>query len=399
MNIFEKDRVTPDMLEAEAKAQQERKEQERVVSILMDHGMTAALGREVSKRASEVEGRSAQSISAVKDLIGDYEHEMEAYKARISRMEAAEVERLQREIAYREELAANHGKPRAFWRVPVLNTLKRQTVRNDGEGAALQFKPRRANRSQQRTNKFALDETTLQLKALLIKRKEELSSFFVGKSEDSNEERSFFSQPAARVNQQHSSGGAITSPKRFKPAKAHTAMKAREPLGTDDDVLLNLTGAKTKKDIRIRSLSNSSAHSSSSSSSSGSKGRAAAISEQKRRLLSPRVEVVESDLTPKEESADCDAKSLAAQSETAFPSCSNSRAVKDEPLLKSSAQLSPLKQTAKYEYRLRSSISTQGQAPVLRTSNPERPSSVYSRNSEAYRQELQKSMRASSGAS
>ena len=130
MNV---NRITQDKIQAEARAkaleEQEQKERQRVVSILMDHGVTAAQSRAVSKRASDVESRSSRSISAVREMIDDYEHEVEGFKSRIAVMQMAEVERLQKEIAYREELAANHGKPKSFWKVPVLNTLKRQHVR------------------------------------------------------------------------------------------------------------------------------------------------------------------------------------------------------------------------------------------------------------------------------
>jgi len=134
----------------------------------MDHGVTAAQSRAASKRASEVESRSSRSISAVKEMIDDYETEVEAFKGRIAVMQMAEVERLQKEIAYREELAANHGKPKSFWKVPALNTLKRRHDRKESDSSGAQFlRPLRLTKSQHRPNKFDLDENTLMLKKLL----------------------------------------------------------------------------------------------------------------------------------------------------------------------------------------------------------------------------------------
>mmetsp|Transcript_7335 Transcript_7335/g.10371 ORF Transcript_7335/g.10371 Transcript_7335/m.10371 type:complete len:108 (-) Transcript_7335:980-1303(-) len=97
----------------------------------MDHGVTSAHVKEISKRAGHVESESVRSIAHVRHMIEDYEHELESYKARIAKMEAAEVDRLTKEIAYREELAANHGKPKSFWRVPVFNTQKRRNERRE----------------------------------------------------------------------------------------------------------------------------------------------------------------------------------------------------------------------------------------------------------------------------
>ena len=87
MNV---NRITQDKIQAEALAkalqEQEQKERQRVVSILMDHGVTAAQSRAVSKRASDVESRSSRSISAVREMIDDYEHEVEGFKSRIAVM-------------------------------------------------------------------------------------------------------------------------------------------------------------------------------------------------------------------------------------------------------------------------------------------------------------------------
>ena len=47
---------------------------------------------------------------------------MEAHKDRIAIMEIAEVHRLQQELAYQEELANNHGKPKDWWKVPAFQT-------------------------------------------------------------------------------------------------------------------------------------------------------------------------------------------------------------------------------------------------------------------------------------
>ena len=55
----------------------------------MDHGVTAAQSRAVSKRASDVESRSSRSISAVREMIDDYEHEVEGFKSRIAVMQMA----------------------------------------------------------------------------------------------------------------------------------------------------------------------------------------------------------------------------------------------------------------------------------------------------------------------
>merc|ERR1712045_20121 len=114
---------------------------------------------------------------------------MGAYKERIAVMQMADVERLQQEIAYREELAENHGKPKAYWKVPALNTFKRQHVRQGDSNAAIRLRPLRVNKSQnprqqqQRTNKYALDDNTIMLKKLLSKRKEELSKYLANASE------------------------------------------------------------------------------------------------------------------------------------------------------------------------------------------------------------------------
>jgi len=95
-------------------------------------------------------------------------------------MQMAEVERLQKEIAYREELAANHGKPKSFWKVPALNTLKRRHDRKESDSSGAQFlRPLRLTKSQHRPNKFDLDENTLMLKKLLQERSQELKKYFV----------------------------------------------------------------------------------------------------------------------------------------------------------------------------------------------------------------------------
>ena len=88
----------------------------------MDHGVTAAHSREISNRAREVSNRSSRSISAVRQVLDEYDQEMEAHKDRIAIMEIAEVHRLQQELAYQEELANNHGKPKDWWKVPAFQT-------------------------------------------------------------------------------------------------------------------------------------------------------------------------------------------------------------------------------------------------------------------------------------
>ena len=67
-------------------------------------------------------------------MIDGYDQEVKAHKKRISLMEIAEVERLCKEIAYKEELLKNSGKPKNYFKVPELQVTtrdKRLQSRND----------------------------------------------------------------------------------------------------------------------------------------------------------------------------------------------------------------------------------------------------------------------------
>lgn len=52
---------------------QECEEKQRMVNILMEHGLSAAKSREVSSRASIARKNSAHSISRVRSMVDDYD--------------------------------------------------------------------------------------------------------------------------------------------------------------------------------------------------------------------------------------------------------------------------------------------------------------------------------------
>ena len=87
--------------------------------------MTAANGYRVSMHARTARNRSAKSIASVKSMVDGYDKEVKESKKRISLLEVAEVERLCKEINYREELLQNSGKPKSYFKVPDLQASLR----------------------------------------------------------------------------------------------------------------------------------------------------------------------------------------------------------------------------------------------------------------------------------
>ena len=58
-------------------------------------------------------------------MIDGYDNEVTEHKKRLTIMEKAEIERLCKEINYREELANNSGKPKSYFKVPELQASAR----------------------------------------------------------------------------------------------------------------------------------------------------------------------------------------------------------------------------------------------------------------------------------
>jgi len=85
-----------------AKAQEdeefERKEKQRVVEVLMDHGVSAAKGYVSVQHADQEVQNTRQTITSVKNMVREYDEELQEFRARIAVMEVAEVKRLQKEI-------------------------------------------------------------------------------------------------------------------------------------------------------------------------------------------------------------------------------------------------------------------------------------------------------------
>lgn len=109
---------------------EQRKE---MVNILMEHGISAARGEDLKRKANKVRQSSQLAISNVKRMIEDYQRELEQFMDRIALMEAAEVERLIGEIELQEELANNSGKPLSYFKVPRLHLAKRYRRKNGRE--------------------------------------------------------------------------------------------------------------------------------------------------------------------------------------------------------------------------------------------------------------------------
>lgn len=62
-------------------------ERRYVTGVLMDHGVSASVGKNLSKRASLVRKQSHQSIASVSHMISAYERELEEYRLRLLEME------------------------------------------------------------------------------------------------------------------------------------------------------------------------------------------------------------------------------------------------------------------------------------------------------------------------
>jgi len=61
---------------------------------------------------------STQSIQDVGELIQSYNEEERNYRFRMNKLEQAEIQRLAKEAAYKEELWNNHGKPKSYFKEP-----------------------------------------------------------------------------------------------------------------------------------------------------------------------------------------------------------------------------------------------------------------------------------------
>jgi len=83
----------------------------------------------VSRRAAYEKKMSSATVVDAEAMISGYEREIAEYKHRVQLMEKKEIERLAKESEYREELAGNHGKPKAFFQVPKLTTKTRSNNR------------------------------------------------------------------------------------------------------------------------------------------------------------------------------------------------------------------------------------------------------------------------------
>ena len=182
--------------EAQAKEEQAELEKRRVVNILMDHGISAAKGRQVSELAGSERRRSAKSISSVRSMIEGYDQEVLEHKKRISVLEIAEVERLCKEIAYKEELLKNSGKPKNYFKVPELQVKGRdRRTQSRAENLAMANLTQQQPKSRSvRGYRHELDEPTQRLKELLTRRKVELRDFL---DSDSSKGENNSRKPAA----------------------------------------------------------------------------------------------------------------------------------------------------------------------------------------------------------
>lgn len=113
-NSTASERLQREREEAE-KEEQEKERLRHANTILMNHGITQSNGIEVSRKAAFERKLSAQSISSAKDMISQYERELTEYKIRLWQLESNEVQRMAKAAAYKQELADNHGKPKAFF--------------------------------------------------------------------------------------------------------------------------------------------------------------------------------------------------------------------------------------------------------------------------------------------
>lgn len=248
--------------------------------------------------------------------------------------------------------------------MPALKTLKRQHERKDIDGpGAPHLRPLRLAKSQHKPNKFDLDENTILLKKLLKERKQELSKFL-------------------------DSHSAIHSSQQFESTKVWATEKKTKK------------ERKAQRGIQIRCLSKSSSQSSSSQQSdcSGKRG-ATGTSEPKSRRVCPKVEILETEISPKAQNG------LNLTCIETMNSCENPNTLipnkQETQQLMINNQLSPLKHTTKYDFRIRSSASIHARTPKLSSPNKlERPaSSVYRRNMECYQNQLRSMSRGSSNSS
>lgn len=88
------------------------------MKILMDHGVTAAQGTQASQLARTARNSSAKSLHSVRSMVDGYHSEVKQHKERIVKMELTELDRLCEEIRMKEELIANSGKPKSYFKVP-----------------------------------------------------------------------------------------------------------------------------------------------------------------------------------------------------------------------------------------------------------------------------------------
>lgn len=147
----------------------------------MDHGVTASTSLQVSRRAAFSRKMTSQSIQDVGELVQSYKQEVDGYNLRIKRLEAAEVERLAKEAAYREELWNNHGKPKSYFKAPKFalavrsNSRRIKKMQEKNAEDRNELKLMNEQRIQKRsTSRFALDDSHYQLKAMVTKREQEL---------------------------------------------------------------------------------------------------------------------------------------------------------------------------------------------------------------------------------
>ena len=153
--------------------EQERKELEErriATNILMHHGVSASTGLQVSRRAAFERKLSSQSVQNVETMVNEYQKELDHWKHRLHLLEQEEVKRLQKESEHREELFNNHGKPKAFFQVPLLQTRARSNSRRFRKLTAQQeadqeeLKKREQAKSVQRNSKFALNQSHYDIK-------------------------------------------------------------------------------------------------------------------------------------------------------------------------------------------------------------------------------------------
>ena len=81
--------------EAAEKEKQEREERRYANGILMQHGITQAEGRIVSRKANQEFDKLEKTVHAVEGMIGKYEAELVEFKHRLQELEMAELARIE----------------------------------------------------------------------------------------------------------------------------------------------------------------------------------------------------------------------------------------------------------------------------------------------------------------